>query len=368
MRPGLAPAGTVLAAALKAMQTHASPTLFPPPAAGAETPVLQRLRPRKVALFRALQLGDMLCAVPAMRALRRALPHAHITLIGLPWAQDFARRFSAYVDDFLPFPGLAGLPEREPDPQAWPAFLDAVRARCFDLAVQMHGDGSRTNAVVRALEARATCGFSPQAPGPNHLPYPNDGPEALRLLALAGFLGAPVDDLRMEFPLLEGDAQAWGGYAEVEPLLNDGDGRYVCIHPGARDPRRRWPTQHFAAVADAIVDATGLQVVISGSGEEAGLAREVAQQMRHRPIEAAAPVPVGALAALLRGARLLVSNDTGPSHIAAGLGVPSVIVFRASDMARWAPLDRERHCPVWDPEGRRVDEVRALALRQLGHG
>lgn len=330
----------------------------------APEPVLAS-KPRSIAVFRALQLGDMLCAVPALRALRRAAPQARITLIGLPWAADFARRFAAYVDDFIAFPGLPGLPEREPDPAAWPAFVEAARQRQFDLAIQMHGDGSRTNAVVRSLGAPTQAGFAPAGDGRAFLSYPDDGPEPRRLLRLTDFLGAPSSDESLEFPLLESDAPAWQGHAAVQALLRDPKANYLCVHPGARDPARRWPVQHFAAVADALAASTGLQVVITGSGEEAGLARELAAAMHAPAIEAAAAVPIGALAALIRGARLLISNDTGPSHVAAGLKVPSVVIFRASDMARWAPLDAALHRAVWDPQGVRVTDVCNEALSLL---
>jgi hypothetical protein len=357
---------------------------------------LAAIAPRSVAVFRALQLGDMLCAVPALRALRRALPDARITLIGLPWAADFARRFADHVDDFLPFPGFPGLPERELDPEAWPDFLAQAHARHFDLALQLHGDGRLSNQVLRLLGARHDAGFAPAVaasvsgtagtqawpadPADDRLPtaeslflpYPAQGHELQRLLRLCDFLGAPADltdpaDTALEFPLSAADAAPWREHPQVQALLQRAarGERYLCVHPGKRDPACRWPAAHFAAVADALVDATGLPVVISGSAEEAGLAREVAAAMRHRAIEAAAAVPVGALAALIAGARLLVANDTGPSHIATGLGVPSVIVFRASDIARWAPLDRQRHRAVWDPEGTRVDEVRREALALL---
>lgn len=91
----------------------------------------------------------MLCAVPALRALRGALPQARITLVGLPWARQFAQRFAAYVDDFVAFPGHPELPEQPVDHAGMPAFRNQMRVRRLDLALPLHGSGRISSRVVR---------------------------------------------------------------------------------------------------------------------------------------------------------------------------------------------------------------------------
>src|SRR5215216_5176584 len=155
-------------------------------------PVLQT-NPPSIAVFRALQLGDLLCAVPALRALRAAAPGAKITLIGLPWARWLVDRYPRYLDGFVEFPGYPGLPERAPDLSRIPGWLAAMQARRFDLAIQMHGSGGIVNPLVALLGAGRTAGYV--VPGQLYpdeetfMPYPAAEHEVrthLRLLALLG--------------------------------------------------------------------------------------------------------------------------------------------------------------------------------------
>ena len=302
---------------------------------------------REILVFRALVLGDWLCATPALRALRRAAPHARIVLCGLPWTADLAARLPT-VDEFLAFPGHPELPERTPEPGAFEAFLATARARRFDLALQCHGSGSIVNPLLATLGARHVAGFA--TPGTEAgldlaVPWPVSGPEIERCLALTEALGAPRAGLQMDFPLTAADhAQA------AEALASAGvRGPFAIVHPGSQLPSRRWAPARFAAVADALADQ-GLTVVITGSPSEAPLAAAVRAACRTAPVDLTGRTPsIWSLGAVVASAALVVANDTGISHVAAALGVPSTIVASGSDVARWAPLDTARHPVLWHP-------------------
>jgi ADP-heptose:LPS heptosyltransferase len=321
-------------------------------------PLLQRLDLSSVVVFRALQLGEMLCAVPALRALRAAVPHTHIALIGLPWAQQFADRFSAYIDEFIPFPGHPLLPEQPVRHEGLARFYTSLCAREFGLAIQLHGSGDVTNDIVSGFGARATAGYCRGDPPTRDraflLPYPETGAEPERLLRLMEALGAEPAGLHLEFPLSRDDETE----LDTTGLLKDlGGTGYFCIHPGARQRDKCWPPRRFAEVGDRLAAEFGLTPVLTGSASEADLTAEVAAHMHRKPVDTATPISIGAMAALMRKARLLLCNDTGVSHIAAGLKLKSVVVFSKADIARWAPLDRHSHRCIWDPGAERAAMV-----------
>lgn len=321
-------------------------------------PLLQRLDPPSVAVFRACRLGGMLCAVPALRALRAAVPHARIALVGLSEAQPFAQRFRSYVDEYIPFPGhprLSGQPVLQDD---LAAFDHRIRARRFALAIQLHGGSDTGNDVVGGFGAHAMAGFCRGAAVVRDrtvlFPCPDTGAESERLLWLMGKLGARATGTHPEFPLSRHDEDEWHESSLDTTLV---PGSYVCLHPGARRRDTRWPAALFADVGDRLADEFGLRIVLTGSSDEAELTAAVAARMRYVPLDAAGRTSLGALAMLLRGARLLLCNDSGVSQVAAGLGVDSVVVFSRPDVARWAPLDRHRHRCIWDPAAERAHVV-----------
>jgi ADP-heptose:LPS heptosyltransferase len=315
-----------------------------------------------IAVFRALQLGDLLCVVPALRALRGAAPHARITLIGLPWAREFSERYRSYLDDFIAFPGFPGLPECVADVAALPRFLADAQRRRFDLAIQLHGSGALSNPVVGLLGARRQAGYHAAGawcPDPaTCLVWGEPEHEVTRYLRLMQWLGCTGNDASLEFPIEDADRAA---VRALEPLPPDG--RYVCIHAGARMASRRWPAARFGQVADGLA-ARGWRVVLTGGPQERAIADEVLSHMAAPALDLTGRTTLGALALLISRAGLLVSNDTGVSHLAAASGTPSVVVSSGADPKRWAPLDRARHRVLFAPAACRPC---AFATCPIGH-
>lgn len=298
---------------------------------------------QRIAILRALQLGDLLCAVPAWRALRAFFPDAHIALIGLPWARAFVARFARYVDEFIEFPGFPGLPERVPLIRELPSFFVAMQKRRFDCVLQMHGNGMLTNPIIALMGARTCAGYvvpGQYCPHPSwFLPYPEGEPEVWRHLRLMEFLGVPLQGDQLEFPLTDRDEEALAAIEETAALH---PGEFVCLHAGSRSVERMWPAEEFAKLGDALA-AQGLAIVLTGTAEERALGWRIGQAMRAPVVNLIGRTSLGALGALMSRARLLVANDTAVSHLASALGLPSVIVVTGSDPMRWGPLNRERH-------------------------
>ncbi|RPI24763.1 MAG: lipopolysaccharide heptosyltransferase family protein, partial [Acidobacteria bacterium] len=233
--------------------------------------------PKTVAVFRALQLGDLLCAVPAFRALRHAWPKATIALVGLPWAASFVTRFRNYFDSFQEFPGWEGIPECGYDPARMERFRRSRTSH--DLVIQLHGNGSVTNQFLPLLGPRFMAGFFARGqPCPDRarfIPYPEGEHEIRRLLQLLEHLGIPLKGEHLEFPLSPADEREAAELQEAGKLPT---GQFVCLHVGARDPRRRWPIEKFLEVGKGLV-ARGFRVVLTGTAEEAGQAGWLAERL-----------------------------------------------------------------------------------------
>src|SRR5215207_736898 len=224
---------------------------------------------RKLAVLRANAIGDYLVSLPAIEALRAAYPQAELVLLGSDWHARFLTGRPGPVDRCLPVPPTAGV--RDDQPPGPPAVVDQffarMRAERFDLAVQLQGGGRHSNPFVCRLGARVTAGSQvPDAPPLDRtVPYTGHQHEIHRFLEVAGLVGATPITLEPWLQVTANDR------AEAAAALA-GDGRpLVVLHPGANDPRRRWPTERLAMVASELA-RKGARLAVVGTAAEQPLA------------------------------------------------------------------------------------------------
>jgi ADP-heptose:LPS heptosyltransferase len=284
---------------------------------------------RRLLILRALGLGDFLTGVPAYRALRAAYPE-HETVLAAPGALAPLAALTGAVDRVSPTGELTPIDWHGPPP---------------DVAADLHGNGPASHRLVADLGATQTMLYaSPQAPdvaGPWWDPGEH---EVARWCRLLEHYGVPADPEDLEL---------------APPPVPTSAPRAVVLHPGAAYPGRRWPAERFAKVARALGDA-GHQVVLTGT--EAALTRRVAAAAG-LPASAALDTDLVGLAALVASARLVISNDTGTSHLATAYGTPSVTLFGPVSPALWGPPPgRSQHVALWHGSGDRPGNAHATEV------
>lgn len=302
-------------------------------------PVLEKFTDvSRIVILRGGGLGDLIFAIPAMAALKVAYPGSTITLLGTPIHKALLEAVKSPVDEVVVLPFAEGVRPGQEEAAELDLFFADMRDRTFDLAVQLHGGGRYSNPFLLRLGARHTVGTrtADAASLERTVPYLYYQHEPLRALEVAGFAGAfPVD--------LEARLAPAGGGAAHEALDGAAGQPLVVIHPGATDPRRRWPADKFAELAAACA-ADGSRVVIIGDSSEQDLAEAIAARAGSAAVDSAAgALDMAELVALLAEAGVVVANDSGPRHLAQALGVPTVGIFWAGNVINAGALGRSLH-------------------------
>jgi ADP-heptose:LPS heptosyltransferase len=295
-----------------------------------------------ILILRALGLGDFLTGVPAYRAVRRAFP-GHRIVLAAPAALMPLVPLAGAIDELRPTGELQPVAWAGPPP---------------DIGIDLHGRGPTSHLLVAALHPRRLIVFGGEHAGGFAGPVWRPGEhEVSRWCRLCQESGIPADpgDLLLTPPRPAAPA-------------------FTLLHPGAAAAGRRWPADRFAAVAQRLA-ADGHTVRITGSAAEHHLASRVAHQAGLRPESVlAGQTSLGALAALTASARLVISGDTGMSHLASAFGRPSVTLFGPVPPSEWGPPRHPRHQVLWaaapgyrgDPHATRLDPaLRAITVEAV---
>jgi ADP-heptose:LPS heptosyltransferase len=270
-----------------------------------------------IVVLRALGLGDLLTAVPALRGLRRHCPDARITLAAPERYRELAMLTGA-IDELLPTTCLGDV-RPVPGPPA--------------IGINLHGCGPQSIDHLLSWHPRSILTHSHHRhPGVLGPPWLADQHEVNRWCALLEWAGIRCDISDVGLPR--------------PPIYLEPTGA-VVIHPGASAAARRWPPDRFAEVAAALTD-DGYEVVITGSANEFGLALDIASAAGlPRTAVLSGQLDLTALAALVSDSRLVICGDTGIGHLAAATGTASVVLFGPTAPAHWGPRGTAPHTALW---------------------
>ncbi|MCC9144364.1 MULTISPECIES: glycosyltransferase family 9 protein [unclassified Arthrobacter] len=280
------------------------------------------VRRPELLVLRALKLGDLLVAVPALKALRREFPGHRIRYAAQEWLRPVLPLTGA-VDDLLPLHGLDVPIPLEPGQ--------------IDIAVNLHGSGPESCSRLEAVQPARRIGHA--GPGWDGPPWKDGVHERDRWADLLSWHGIPADplDYRLDPP------PAAAGVPEA-----------VVIHVGAAYGSRLWPADRFADVAREL-SAAGAPVLFTGSAGERRRALAVASAAG-LPTESvvAGKLRLEEFAAVIARSRLVLSADTGAAHLASAYARPSVVLFGPAPVSEWGPPPGP-HIALTDESRRRGD-------------
>ncbi len=299
--------------------------------------------PKKIMVRAANWVGDAVISLPALQALRDRFPSAEIVLVTKPWVSELYWHHPAVnrqivYDPYGEHRGLRGLEK----------LIEKVRAEQFDAAIlfqnafQAAWMAWRAGIPVRLGYARdgRSMLLTDVINVPPRAAYGHQAYYYLQLLFRADVIEKPELPRPISEPqlVLQDSEKTWAA-KQVRALGLDGPRFLVGLNPGAfYGPAKRWPADRYAALADRLIGALHADVLIFGTPAERPLAETIARAMQHTPTIVAGDTTLRQFMALLAQCRLVVTNDSGPMHLAAALGLPQVAIFGSTDDRSTGPL------------------------------
>ncbi|MCA9405139.1 MAG: lipopolysaccharide heptosyltransferase II [Candidatus Omnitrophica bacterium] len=324
---------------------------------------------KKILVVRTDRVGDVVLTTPALSALRKAYPYAKIGLLVAPLTYDLVSKNKdlnkVLVDD------------REGQHKGLFGFLKLVKKikkQNYDVAVIFHTK-KRTNLLCFLAGIPRRIGYKNKKFG-RLLTDPIEDTrhhgkkhEVEYCLDVLKPLGVTSSECRLNVSVHE-DAEEWLNQFLAQNHIS-ADDKIIAIHPGASDPAKQWPEHCFAELIDRLYESRDVKIVLLGSANIRHVSREVKSLTRHPAIELTGLTSMAQLISLLKHSSILVSNDSGPVHIAAAVGTPVVSIFTRNlpgiNPERWRPLgDRHQVICVSEKAVQEYRKANPLSFEKAG--
>ena len=312
-------------------------------------PLLDRAHIRNILAVKLDHIGDFVTAIPALQRLQQEFPQARVYLLASSAIAELTDLLPGLAGtiEFAFFFDQSGLGQRELSDADFQTLRQRLLPYDFDLAVDFR-KAPETRPVLRCSCARWLAGFDHNGLYPwldIAVEWETDrvgvrkrtpvGEDLLRLVDAVALAAEPTPGLPPQ-GVLASPELAPG----VRRRLPAGR-KIVCVHPGVGSPIRQWPAAHFAALIDLLAGSHDVTIVLVGSADEARIAADVMARVERRDVVHSVIGEIGLreLPELLHSVALFVGNDSGPKHLAAGLGVPTVGVHSGTvDAREWGPV------------------------------
>lgn len=296
---------------------------------------------KRILIVRTDRIGDVLLSTPVIKTLRDNYPNAYIAIVVGPYAKDIVEG-NPYLDAVIIY-------DKDGKHKSWRRsykFAQNLKKKKFDLAIVLHPT-NRAHLVTFFARILKRIGYDRKfgfllTDRIEHTKQLGRKHELEYNLDLLKCIGIEVFDKSLFMPLKE-DSENWAqdllrqyGFSEKDELL--------AIHPGASCPSKIWPQERFAQVADWLAAKYGFKVLVIAGPRDVALGQGVIESMRVPAVNLAGRTSVSQLASLLKRCRMLISNDSGPVHIASAVGTAVISIFARSQKGlgpkRWGPVNK----------------------------
>lgn len=309
---------------------------------------------RRILIVRTDRIGDVVLSTPVIKVLRDNYPKSYIAIMVSPFTCELVQG-NPYLNEVI----IYDKDDKHKGILSSIKFALALRRKKFDLAIILHST-NRVNIITYLAGIKNRLGYSRRlgfllTKNIPYCKYKGEKHEVEYNLDLLRSLGLKITDASLLIPK-NSQSEAWAEEVLRANNVSSLD-RIVVLHPSASCVSRMWPLGKFAEVADDLISRHKVKIIIVSGENDVSLANKLCKLIKHRVINISGKTNLMQLASILRRAKIMVSNDSGPVHIAVGCGLSVVVLFGRSQPGispiRWGPrgkddvvLHKKIGCPV----------------------
>jgi len=276
-------------------------------------------------------IGDMILLTPALRALRAEFPEAHIDMLVNPLVRELMER-NPYLDEVIVYDKRGA----QKGVRQMRSMADELRAKQFDTAVILHPNSVRSAVLAFMAGIPERVGANQRGRGfflTTKVKRRGNIHEIQRYLDTVNSIADTNHDAKLEF---------WGINKDDESFAEHTLADYTCpiigINPCTTWPSKQWPTERFARLIDLLSEQFSARVVLTGIAGDVHVGNEIMGQVSSKPLNLIGHTTLWQLGALISRCTLYITCDSGPMHVSAALGTPTIALFGPTDPIRHGPF------------------------------